>query len=101
MNQSRRSFFKRCAAAVATLALAQEIAFGRQLATELPKLDLDEMFRLIYQIKLKREQYRDEPPTLLMDRQSAKSFQDAFQKMMIRYWKEKANHHANQRNDTQ
>lgn len=89
MNISRRSFFKRAAAVVATLALAQEIAFGRQLAAELPKLDLEEMFRLIYQIKRKREQYQYEPPTLLMDSESALSFQDAFQKMMIRYWKEK------------
>lgn len=80
MNQSRRSFFKRAAAAVATLALAQEIAFGRQLATELPKIDLGEMFRLIYQIKRKREQCWHESPTLLMDSESAKSFQDAFQK---------------------
>lgn len=50
---SRRKFFARIAAVAATVAMAPEIAFGVKF--ENPQLDMDEMVRLFYAIKIRNE----------------------------------------------
>lgn len=53
---SRRSFFARMGAAIATIALAPELAFRAKLALpEVEKLDLESLCRQIYEIREARQ----------------------------------------------
>lgn len=51
--RSRRTFFAKIAAIAATVALAPQIAFG--IKPERIGLDIDELIRLCYAIKIRRE----------------------------------------------
>jgi len=79
MKPSHRSFLKRLAALAATVALAQEIAFGRELASEL--------FKALYEIKntlphLGEDNYYYVP----MSREQAEAWNRTFPKAMASYY---------------
>lgn len=72
---SRRSFFKRFAAAVAIVALAPQIAFKATLEKPAIQYEMDRLFQTLYEVKSTRP--HSDTIDIFTDRRTAGQIQDA------------------------